>query len=342
MSKASQLADYLRGNLGVSVDEPTAEAMLKTAQSRGDNGYVQWMSRDGQTFSPATLTRRGLVPGLYEVGIHPMSGLYFEKMPVATEGIIRLPDTAGDSVIDEIKSFWDKEKLFRDYGLTYKRGIIMYGPPGSGKTCTIKLVSDDVIKRGGIVVKFSDAEVTSRGLRVFREVQPETPCVVLMEDLDSILRYSPESSVINLLDGVDKIDKVVFLATTNYPEQLGERVINRPSRFDRRYFIGPPNEKSRKIYFEHLLSQGSKSSGGKSEIDLGKWVKDTEGMSIAHLKELFVACIILGTDYKEAIDTLRAMDNLPSSDDFKEKKTARSYRMGDSTPQEAPAIAAWK
>jgi SpoVK/Ycf46/Vps4 family AAA+-type ATPase len=189
-----------------------------------------------------------------------------------------------------------------------------------------------VIKRGGVVFKYCDPDITARGLRIFREIQEDTPCVVLMEDLDSILRYNRETDVINLLDGVDKIDKVVFLATTNYPEQLGERVINRPSRFDRRYFIGPPNSASRELFFKFMLDKGGDKK--PSVVDVPKWVKDTDGMSIAHLKELFVACVILDTPYKQAIETLKAMDALPNSEDYKSKKMARVMRMDDA-PVEA-------
>lgn len=330
MSKAQKLAQVLRDGMGISVDEQTAESLLRVVQTKGDSGYTQWMSRDGQTFSPASLTRKVLVPGLYEIGMNMHTGMYFDKLPVSTEGIIRLPDTASDKVLAEIQSFWDRESLFRQYGLTYKRGILLWGPPGSGKTSTIRMVSEDVVKRGGVVIKFSDPGLTSRGLRVFREVQPDTPCVVLMEDLDSILRYNPETEVINLLDGVDKLDKILFLATTNYPEQLGERVVNRPSRFDRRYLIGNPNLESREVYFNFLIEQGSNGGGKKpQDVDVKKWAKDTDGLSIAHLKELFVAVVILGTPYKQALATLKEMGTLPTSAEYRPEKMAKVMRMDD-------------
>ena len=155
-----------------------------------------------------------------------------------------------------------------------------------------------------------------------------------MEDLDSILQHNIESDVINILDGVDLIDKVVFIATTNYPELLGERVINRPSRFDRRFYIGPPNEASRLLFFKFLFQQGMQKPEDRSLIDLMRWVKDTEGMSIAHLKELFVACVILGTPYEEALKTLKSMEVLPDS---KEYHGRRLRRMNIGTVDEMPA-----
>ncbi|MFK5088309.1 AAA family ATPase, partial [Klebsiella pneumoniae] len=74
-----------------------------------------------------------------------------------------------------------------------------------------------------------------------------------MEDIDATLEIYNESTVINLLDGVDRVDKIVFLATTNYPEKLGTRIMNRPSRFDKRFKVGYPTDNTRKIYLEHLI-----------------------------------------------------------------------------------------
>ena len=156
----------------------------------------------------------------------------------------------------------------------------------------------------GIVVKFDHPGLFSSGMRILREIQPDVPIVAVMEDIDSILEDYDESEILNILDGVHAVDKVVFLATTNYPSTLGERIINRPSRFDKRFYIGHPPEKIRKIYFENLIGEEKIK---KLKIDLDKWVKDTDQMSIAHLRELFVAVVVLGDDYDEAIDTLRTM-----------------------------------
>jgi SpoVK/Ycf46/Vps4 family AAA+-type ATPase len=106
------------------------------------------------------------------------------------------------------------------------------------------------------------------------------------------------------LDGINQIEKVVFLATTNYPEKLGPRIINRPSRFDKRFKIGYPNEESRRIYLEHLIGKDNIDS---LNIDLQKWVVDTHEFSLAHLKELFTAVVILGDNYEDSLECLNLM-----------------------------------
>jgi len=174
----------------------------------------------------------------------------------------------------------------------------------SGKSSTIQLIMEDVVKRDGIVIKFTDPYLFIDGMRVLRQIQPDTPVVTIIEDIDSTLELFNESEVLNILDGVNEIRKTVFLATTNYPEKLGARIVNRPSRFDKRYRIGYPSAESRKLFFSHLLRTKSEKELG---IDLDQWVKDTDEMSIAHLKELFVAVVILGDSYDEAIKTLKSM-----------------------------------
>lgn len=285
-------------------------------ETRELGNLVQWTTGDSKRFIPASHTKPRLVPGVYEIQHSTQVGLYFEKIPVKTEGLLRFPQTNSERVVKEIQNFWDKENIFREYKLTYKRGIILWGPPGSGKSCTIQLIMKDVVEREGIVIKFTNPGLFLEGMRVFREIEKQTPCVILMEDIDSILEMWDESQVLNILDGVDQIERTVFLATTNYPERLGARILNRPSRFDKRFKIGHPNAESRMMYFKHLIGD---QKIAEFSINLKKWVKDTEKFSIAHLKELFVAVVILGDDYAEAIETLGSMKEEISSEDDKDR-----------------------
>jgi len=284
---------------------PVKESDQGVGQENLQRRLVQWTTHDKKVFVPSTYSTPKLEPGLYEIDHNPNVGIFFRRVGLGTEGIVRFKETSSDAVVKEIETFWEREDLFEKFNLAFKRGILLWGPPGSGKTCTIKMVIEDLIKRKGIVVKFGHPECFVQGMRSFREIEPDTPCVVLMEDLDSILERYNESDVINILDGVDMINKVVYVATTNYPTKLGARIVNRPSRFDKRIKIGKPNSESRKTYFEHLFNANGKEL--REKFDIAQWVEDTDDLSIAHLKELFVSMVILGKEYKESITRLRHM-----------------------------------
>jgi hypothetical protein len=271
---------------------------------------TQWTTGDGKKFIPAGMTKELLPKGVYEIHHSSQIGLFFQKVPVRTEGLLRFPQTNSEKVLKEIEVFWNREKYFTEYDIAYKRGIILWGPPGGGKTCTVNLIMKDVVDREGIVIKFTNPGLFVEGMRILREVQPETPVVVLMEDIDAIIDHYEESPVLNILDGVESIYKMVFLATTNYPELLGPRIINRPSRFDKRFKIPYPNAESREMYLKHLCKDKLPQD---LKVDIKKWVKDTENFSIAHIKELFVAVVILGDEYAEALENLQHMKETVSS-----------------------------
>ncbi len=264
--------------------------------------HVQWSTNDYKIFIPTGRTCNVLTPGVYDILHSSNTGIYFQKIPINTDNIIRFPDSTSDIIVNEIKSFWEKEHVFKEFNLLYKRGIILYGPPGGGKSCTIQLIMKDVVERKGVVIRFTHPSIYNEGMRALREIQPDLPVVTIMEDIDSTIQCYNESDVLNILDGVNQLNKIVYIATTNYPEQLGARVICRPSRFDKRFEIGPPSAAARLVYFKHLI-------GGRDleEINLEQWVEDTEEMSLAHLRELFIAVVILKNSYKDAIALLRDM-----------------------------------
>lgn len=179
-----------------------------------------------------------------------------------------------------------------------------------GKTCTISLLCQEVIAMNGICLKFMKTNLLSSGLKLIREQQEEVPILVIMEDLDQLLGYNNLSELLNMLDGVSSpIQNIIYLATTNNPEELHENIRNRPSRFDKRILFGPPEASLRKGYIESLL--------GKDEdvpIDVDYWVKETEGLSFAHLKELFVSNILFGNDFTETLQELRLMGQVSDED----------------------------
>ncbi len=257
-----------------------------------------------------TRTVEKMVPGMYDIG-STQQGIVFVRVDVRSDDLLTFPDTDQERIVQDITTFWASEDKFREHSLPYKRGIMLWGPPGSGKSSTVRLVCRDVIARGGIVFQFTSPDLFVNGFRVFRQVQPDTPVVVIMEDLDTILQQSNESKILNLLDGAEDAERVVFLATTNYPERLGPRIMNRPSRFDRVYKVPHPSAPARELYL--------RSIAGTADVDVARWAKATSGLSLAHLKELFIGVHIMGGDERETLDVLRGMrDKHTSAEDDSE------------------------
>ena len=296
--------DDLVAYLMTPPDNTTGENMVSGPQCR-------WTESDGAyRITYNTHTVQVMLPGMYDMSA-TQQGIVFIRVAVRNDELLKFPGTDQERIVDDITTFWASEDKFREHHLPFKRGILLWGPPGSGKSSTVRLVCADVVSRGGIVFQFTNPDLFVNGYRVFRQVQPKTPIVVIMEDLDTILDKSNESRILNLLDGAEDADQVVFLATTNYPERLGPRIMNRPSRFDRVYKVPHPAAPAREMYLNRIAHG--------TEIDSARLAKLTSGLSLAHLKELFIGIHVMGGDESETIRILRGMrDKHTSAEDDQE------------------------
>lgn len=256
----------------------------------------------GNTYSPCEQAVDTLPPGHYVVDMSPSRGIFFTQKTVSTDKLLELPDTASNDVIKGIENFWTREEHYRKFNFIWKRGILLTGPPGSGKTSTVQIVIKKVIERGGLVFYVRNPTIICQGLEVFRHIEPKRQILVVMEDLDAIIAQYNDPEILALLDGELQIDNVVFIATTNYPEKLDQRIKNRPSRFDVLKVIGMPSLAARKMFLE-LKNDRLRTDAGQ----LDRWVKETDGFSIAHLKELIISVECLDIPFDEAMVRLKHM-----------------------------------
>jgi predicted AAA+ superfamily ATPase len=272
-----------------------------------------WGFLGNEEYMPSNNTVEKIPAGMYELQWNRQYGqITLKKQPFKTDELYYLPSFEIQDIIDDIKSFWERKEKYKEYKFIHKRGILMYGEPGCGKSGIIQLIVNDLIIRDGIVINIKDNEEVERFLDfipTFRNIEPNRPIIVILEDLDSIAgenSYST-SKLLNILDGVKQIEGVVYIATTNYPERLQERITNRPSRFDRRYKVEQPNDEIRRAYIINKLNDEDKKG-----VDVEMWVEKTKGMSLSHLKEVIISVIVMGKSFYETIETLQGMKKTPS------------------------------
>lgn len=293
---------------------PGLKTAPKPAWDQGDDTYASQVlsgkqsmwSINGDNFFPCDETTKKLPPGQYVPMASERLGLYFVKKNVVLDDLLNLPDSKAQYVIDTIGDFWKREKAFRDYGFLWKRGMILYGPPGSGKTSTVQQLSKQVIDLGGLSIYCLNPTICADALRVLRRIEPKRPIVVILEDIDAIIESYGEHDLLALLDGELQIDNVVFIATTNYPEDLDSRFTQRPSRFDELILIDMPNEKAREVY---IRAKNPRLSDPKAKKELAKWVKLSKDFPISAIKEMVVGVECLGRSLEDTVDRLMKMMN---------------------------------
>ena len=190
-------------------------------------------------------------------------------------------------VVDDVVGFFSSKAVYDRYRVPHKRGMLLYGPPGNGKTHFIKALLKQVA-RPCLYVK--SVEGSYRGdhealRRIFARARRAAPCVLVLEDLETILKDDNRSFFLNELDGFSDNSGILTLATTNYPERIDPAIIDRPSRFDRKYFFDSPREPERRTYLAHWSSL-LEPALQLDEAALTSIAGLTGGFSFAYLKEL--------------------------------------------------------
>lgn len=279
-------------------------------------GYSEWIVGDNNRFiptAPIELTKK-LTPGKYKIiWDNDYNRWAYAKEEINSDELLNLPSETFTQILNDIDFFWNNKHLFDKYKYVHKRGILLYGTPGCGKSSICSLLTNQVIAKGGIVLNVNNSNVLSAYSEtitsIFRFIEPETKILTIFEDLDGLVRDSEvETLLLNILDGNNQLNNVLNIGCTNYPENLKERILNRPSRFDRRYKIGLPDSKIREFYLRHKIN-----SADLDEELLKEIVLKTEGLTLAHLGEFIKSVFIFGMSINDTIDLLKGMSEFISS-----------------------------
>ncbi len=222
--------------------------------------------------------------------------LRFRERPTMSREELVLPEATFDDLRRQVVGVARNSRLLRAAGQHLKRGILLYGPPGAGKTHSVRYLVSEL--RGTTVVELTGE--TLHGIReacsVARSLQP---AMIVIEDVDLIAEerdhFGGETpllfTLLNEMDGLDEDADVVFLLTTNRADLLEPALASRPGRVDQAVHIERPDRASRRLLVELYR--------GGLDLDLTRLdavLDRTDGVTASFLKELLRRAAVVAAD----------------------------------------------
>jgi hypothetical protein len=203
-----------------------------------------------------------------------------------------LPEALVSGLVADFDRFWGSAEAYDRHGVPWRRGLILAGPPGNGKTHLIKALVNRSRRPCLYVRSVRSRCATEEGslARVFGRARERAPCILVFEDLDALVHDTNRSFFLNELDGFADNRGVFTLATTNHPEALDPAIAERPSRFDRVHYVPPPDAASRLAYLARWAGALEPALRPPPPA-LEALAEQTEGFSYAYLKELGISAL---------------------------------------------------
>ena len=301
-----------------SVVREDKDASPRVSKPDGTYSYSQWSEIFFDSFIATGVSQKKLPAGLYSISVDDRGRLLFTKRPIYSDDCLKFDDSISDRILSEIDQFWKLGKDFSKYKFLHRRGYLLYGPAGGGKSIIIQQVIEGIIKNEGIAIwADGDPYYVTRGVETIRMIEPYRPIVVIFEDIDTIIENHGEARILSYLDGEGSVDVLLNIATTNYPKKLDKRIIARPRRFDRVEKITVPSKSVRHEYFKIKMNIEGE--------ELEKWARSTEGFSFAALADLIISVKCFGYPFEEAVEKLKKLLDSKFKDEYDFKNTSVGF-----------------
>lgn len=244
----------------------------------------------------------------------------FSTQSIIERSEVILEEAVKKDIFRSIDEFFKEDgQFFRNYGIPYKRGILLYGSPGNGKTTLVKSITGST---DAPVVYWQITEYTNSATiqEVFSIVSRLAPAILVIEDIDSMPDYT-RSVFLNTLDGTQAREGLFVIGTTNYPEKIDPALINRAGRFDRAYEIPAPSQKLRKTYLQKLDIKKI-----FTDAEVADMASRTKGLSISQLNELYMSSALNwhydgDSGYLKRIEELQLQNKRTERNDWQEADT---------------------
>ena len=204
---------------------------------------------------------------------------------------LALSDTVKEKIMLHIVDFFSNIEKYGEYGLSTSRGVILAGMPGTGKTLTLDIIANEFSEYTRIYATAENLMSRYAIRDMFKLARTLSPSIVFIEDIDTIGSSDDEDSyrtpligeILTALNSVENNDKVLTIATTNYPESLDIALRDRPGRFDARIDYELPDKKMRLKILQKMLKP-FQTNITKKELDT--IVSSTDNYTGAWISEL--------------------------------------------------------
>ncbi|KAL8308334.1 hypothetical protein RB593_006582 [Gaeumannomyces tritici] len=236
---------------------------------------------------------------VFDGGYWRKSAELYDSIRKASWDNVILDPSMKKAIIDDHLSFYGSRDTYASLKVPWKRGVIYYGPPGNGKTISIKAtmrmlydLKDPVpTLYVRILASFGGPEAALAS--IFGMARRYAPCYLVFEDLDTIVGDDARSYFLNEIDGLKANDGIFIVGSTNHLDRLDPGISKRPSRFDRKYFFPDPDREQRVAYCHFW----QRKLADNKDVDFpdplcGAIADITDKFSFAYMQEAFVASLL--------------------------------------------------